>query len=163
MNRNLFMKKLLLTTALLGTSILFTACSPAKKEMTETTPASAPAEVASEVVAVSTPVEAASETAGASTAEIATFYGNWVEPNPINDKEVQGFTLNQDLSATSINMETLKYQSWDYKDGNLSLVALSIGNKQSGTDKTTYKVVSVNETTLVLDDQGQQLTYKKQK
>ncbi len=46
MNRNLFMKKLLLTTALLGTSILFTACSPAKKETTETTPASAPAEVA---------------------------------------------------------------------------------------------------------------------
>ena len=44
MNRNLFMKKLLLTTALLGTSILFTACSPAKKETTETTPASAPAD-----------------------------------------------------------------------------------------------------------------------
>jgi len=34
-------------------------------------------------------------------------YGTWVQPNPINEKEVQGFKLNKDSSAESINMATL--------------------------------------------------------
>jgi len=37
-------------------------------------------------------------------------YGSWVQPNPIYEKEVQGFKLNKDSSAESINMATLVYK-----------------------------------------------------
>lgn len=87
--------------------------------------------------------------------EILKLYGNWVEKNPINDAEFQGFMLKQDLSASSINMDILQYQSWSYQDNTLSLVGRSIGNKVSGVDTLTYKVISVDETTLVLDNNGQ--------
>lgn len=59
-------------------------------------------------------------------------------------------------------METLQYQSWDYKDGQLSLVAKSIGNKVSGVDTIVYKVISVDDTRLVIEENGQQFIFNKQ-
>lgn len=67
--------------------------------------------------------------------------GSWVQPNPINEKEVQGFTLNEDSSAVSINMATLLYKKWWAKNGTLYLVTESIGNKFSSVDTTAYEVV----------------------
>lgn len=49
--------------------------------------------------------------------------GSWVEPIPGNEKEFQGFTLNSDGTAKSINMATLQYQKWRFKDGQLILTA----------------------------------------
>lgn len=39
-----------------------------------------------------------------------SFSGSWVQPNPINENEVQGFTLYGDSSASSINMATMIYK-----------------------------------------------------
>ncbi|TCM65053.1 lipocalin-like protein [Acinetobacter calcoaceticus] len=163
------MKNSLLISAAISSALLITACSPAKKDTAENTPAASSAattEQAASMPAATTAENTPASAPSASTAatpEIAAFYGNWVEPNPINDKEVQGFSLNQDLTAKSINMETLQYQSWEYKEGNLSLVAKSVGNKQSSVDTTVYKVISVDENTLVIQDRDLKLTYTKQK
>lgn len=141
------MKKLFSITACVSLCVLSTACSlPLHKQGAD--------------VARSSSSEAMSNE---KATDIAVFYGRWVERNPINHQEYQGFMLNQDLSAKSINMETLQYQSWNYQDGYLSMTVLSIGNKLSGTDTMIYKVISVDATTLVLDDQGQRLIYTRQK
>ena len=74
--------------------------------------------------------------------------GSWVQPNPINENEVQGFALNEDSSASSINMATLLYKKWWLKNGKLFLVTESVGNKVSSIDTTEYEVVNHNDTTL---------------
>ena len=66
--------------------------------------------------------------------------GTWLEPNPINPKEMQGFTLNQNGTASSVNMAnctlTLQYES--------------IGNKQTITGTDTLNVVKIDADSLVL-------------
>lgn len=139
------MKKLVTLTALIGSSIFFTACTSMQSK------------VDNKMIP-----EESSEIADNESNEISKLYGSWVEKNPINETEFQGFKLNQDFSANSINMETLQYQSWSYQDGKLGLVAHSIGNGVSGVDTIIYKVVSVDDSRLVLESNGQQVVFNKQ-
>ncbi|MCU7549636.1 lipocalin family protein [Chitinophagaceae bacterium LB-8] len=88
-------------------------------------------------------------------------YGSWVEPNPINEKEVQGFRLNHDSLATSINMATLLYKKWWAKDKYLFLVAESKGNRQEIIDTAVYQVVHLDNNQLVLKDRNRLLTYQR--
>ena len=67
--------------------------------------------------------------------------GSWVQPNPINEKEVQGFTLKSNGTAESINMATLVYKKWWNEEGKLILVAESIGNGLSSMDTTKFEVI----------------------
>ena len=80
------------------------------------------------------------------------FVGSWVQPNPINDQEVQGFILNVDGTAQSINMATLLYKKWWLDSGKLVLVLESIGNKVSSVDTIKYDVIVVNAKELKLKD-----------
>ena len=75
--------------------------------------------------------------------------GSWVQPNPINEKEVQGFTLKSDGTAASVNMATLVYKKWWTEKGKLILVAESIGNGSSSIDTTQYEIV--NKTNSILE------------
>ena len=60
-----------------------------------------------------------------------TIEGSWVESVPGISNLKQGFTLEANGSASSINMATLKYEKWK-KEGNLLLLSgISIGNHQS--------------------------------
>lgn len=76
--------------------------------------------------------------------------GSWVQPNPINEKEVQGFILQQDGKAISINMATLVYKKWWTEEGKLILVAESIGNHSSSIDTTSYEIVKNTNSILEL-------------
>lgn len=80
--------------------------------------------------------------------------GSWVEPNPINSQEVQGFTLNQNGTATSINMATLVMKSWNLENKELILQYQSIGNKQTFDGADTLSVVMLNADSLVLSQNG---------
>lgn len=75
--------------------------------------------------------------------------GSWVQPNPINEKEVQGFVLQKDGKAISINMATLVYKKWWTEEGNLVLVAESFGNHSSSIDTMRYEIV--NNTNSILE------------
>lgn len=88
--------------------------------------------------------------------------GSWVQPNPINEKEVQGFTLNEDSSAVSINMATLLYKKWWENNGTLYLVAESIGNKVSSIDTTAYELVNHTDSILEIKTGNYTDKYKRQ-
>ena len=87
--------------------------------------------------------------------------GSWVEPIPGNEKEFQGFTLNNDGTAKSINMATLQYQKWQYIDGKLILTVKSIGNKISSIGEDIYTIISVSENYLYLKNGNIQTIYNK--
>lgn len=76
--------------------------------------------------------------------------GTWVEPNPIDPKEMQGFTLNQDGTASSVNMATLLIKKWNLDNKTLTLQYESIGNKQTIVGTDTLSVVKINADSLVL-------------
>ncbi len=76
--------------------------------------------------------------------------GSWVQPNPINEKEVQGFTLKNDGTASSINMATLVYKKWWTEKDKLILVIESIGNGSSSIDTTQYDILKNTNSILEL-------------
>lgn len=76
--------------------------------------------------------------------------GAWVEPNPINAKEVQGFILNKDGTASSVNMATLVFESWTLDDNVLILGYKSMGNGLTLEGADTLNVVKLNADSLVL-------------
>lgn len=88
--------------------------------------------------------------------------GSWVEPNPINDKEVQGIEITEGGNAKSINMATLLYSKWWTKDDQLFLVEESLGNGVSNSDTITYQIVKVDQDSLILQNKAQTIRYKKQ-
>lgn len=76
--------------------------------------------------------------------------GAWIQPNPINNSEVQGFKLNSDGSASSVNMATLLYKNWLLEGDSLILVMESVGNKVSSIDTIRYRISRCDQDTLVL-------------
>jgi len=94
--------------------------------------------------------------------DTALFVGSWVEPIPGNESEVQGFTLNEDGSASSINMNTLLYQKWVLKKGQLILTAKSIGNHTSSVDDMVYSIELVGKNILTISNGFASFTYKRQ-
>jgi len=77
--------------------------------------------------------------------------GSWVEPNPIASDQVQGITLNEDGTASSINMATLRYQSWSREDNVLYLTAESEGSGEPYTMTVKYEIAKLSKDSLVLD------------
>ena len=61
----------------------------------------------------------------------ASIEGSWVEPVPGMPGMQQGFVLDRDGSASSINMATLKYEAWKKVGNRLLLSGTSIGNHQN--------------------------------
>ena len=91
----------------------------------------------------------------------ALFIGSWVEPIPGNEDAVQGFSLYEDGTASSINMNTLLYQKWALKEGQLILTAKSIGNHSSSVDDETYTIELIGKNSLKLNNGFTSYTYKK--
>ncbi len=87
--------------------------------------------------------------------------GAWLEPNPINTNEKQGFELKKDGSALSVNMATLQYEKWWANDNNLTLVTKSIGNHQTIMDTSTYEIIKLTADTLALKKGELILKYSK--
>lgn len=81
--------------------------------------------------------------------------GTWVEPSPINDKEVQGFALKDDGTASSVNMATLQFNKWNLNNRILTLNYTSIGNKQTIEGIDTLDVVRIDADSLILSNQKQ--------
>lgn len=81
--------------------------------------------------------------------------GSWVEPNPIDATQNQGFTLVNTGDASSINMATLVYKSWNMLGfDSLVLSGQSIGNKQTIDFCDTMRIVKLDADSLVLANGG---------
>lgn len=77
--------------------------------------------------------------------------GAWVEPNPIDSTQVQGMQLNQNGTASSINMATLQFNAWNLTiPDTLILDVTSMGNGQTTEGADTLTIVKLDADSLVL-------------
>ena len=81
--------------------------------------------------------------------------GEWIEPNPIDSTQVQGFVLNQDGTASSVNMATLLFTKWNWAGKQLLLNSRSIGNGVESDDIDTLSIDVLSSDSLVLSRNGQ--------
>lgn len=95
------------------------------------------------------------------TSSNADITGSWVEPNPIDSTQVQGFELLQDSTAKSINMATLVYDKWWVADNKLYLKSTSIGSHLTLIDTSAYDIISITKDSLLLKDHGVIIGYKR--
>lgn len=84
--------------------------------------------------------------------------GRWIAPT--GGTEEQGFVLNQDGSATSINMGSLEFIKWEKKGDMLILNGRNLGSvKREFAD--TMKIEKLTKTELILSHAGYSVTYLK--
>ena len=73
------------------------------------------------------------------------------------------FTLFEDGTAKSDNMETLLYKSWSVKDNKITFIVESIGNKTTSTDTIVQTIEKLTNDELLLVDGDIREAYKKAK
>lgn len=87
--------------------------------------------------------------------------GSWVEPIPGMEDCVQGFTLNEGGSASSVNMATLVYESWERKGDTLLLSGKSIGNHQTLPFTDTLVIKKLTSDKMVVTKYNIELEYSR--
>lgn len=88
--------------------------------------------------------------------------GTWVQPIPNMPTMTQGFILNPDGTAKSVNMATLQYDTWTLNGNKLTITGRSIGNGQTIEFSETYILEKLSPDTLVLRNGDMELTYTRQ-
>lgn len=94
--------------------------------------------------------------------EQSSLIGNWVQPIPGQQGE-QGIRLDKDGVASSINMHTLVYKTWEQQDNRLILGGESVGNHVSTTFSDTLVIRKLTNDTLVLSRGSWKNTYIRKK
>lgn len=89
--------------------------------------------------------------------------GSWVEPIPGMEGQVQGIKMEEGGKASSVNMATLVYESWQQDGDQLMLTGKSIGNGQTIEFTDTVTIKKLTADSLVLDNRGMEIRYAKQK
>ncbi len=84
--------------------------------------------------------------------------GIWVQPVP-GMALVQGIELKEDGSARSVNMATLKYESWELDGRSIVLRGTSIGNGTSSTFSDTLGIIRADKDSLILRKGSLSLEY----
>ena len=91
------------------------------------------------------------------SANTSSLIGSWEDQS----QAALHFTLFADGTAKSDNMSTLLYERWSVNGNELSLVAKSVGNKQSSIDTMVYSIEKLNENEMTLKHGDLILEYKK--
>ncbi len=87
--------------------------------------------------------------------------GAWVESILGMEAEKQGFILHTDGRMESVNMATLEYTNWKYVDPNkLEFILVSHSNGGDFADSETVELISVTDTSLTIERDGQEYTYQ---
>lgn len=90
--------------------------------------------------------------------------GEWVEPVPGMENMVQGVKMEDGGKASSVNMATLKYETWKRSGEELILTGKSIGNSQTLAFTDTLTIEKLTEDSLVLKQKnGYVHNYARQK
>ena len=87
--------------------------------------------------------------------------GSWVEPVPGMEQMMQGFKLEKNGKASSINMATLQYETWERSKNLLILTGKSIGNSQTITFSDTLTIEELTTEKLVLKKGNLTFYYQK--
>lgn len=84
--------------------------------------------------------------------------GTWMEPT--GGSEEIGFTLNQDGSASSLNMGYVEFKQWEKNGDLLILKGNNVGTrKREFVD--TMKIENITKTEMTLSQAGYSVTYIK--
>lgn len=87
--------------------------------------------------------------------------GEWEEPVSGHPSKFQGFVLESDGQAFSINMATLQYEKWQKKGNKLILSGKSIGNHQTINFVDEYTIKELTSEKLVIQKGQQIFTFQK--
>ena len=88
--------------------------------------------------------------------------GSWEELIPGSENHWQGFNLEQNGVASSINMSTLLYESWQRENDLLILSGKSVGNGQTLDFTDTMTIKKLTSDSLVVQRMNVTLRYRKQ-
>lgn len=92
-----------------------------------------------------------------------TIIGSWVKPID-GQNALDGFKLNADGTAESINSATLVYKSWKQNsDSTITFISESIGNGQAFSDTTTWNIKKLDTDSLILTSGEMAFKYSRQK
>lgn len=80
--------------------------------------------------------------------------GIWTQPIPGQEGRTQGMMLNENGTASSVNMATLQYESWKKVGDQLILTGKSIGNHQTISFTDTLTIHRLTVDSLILDNAG---------
>lgn len=97
----------------------------------------------------------------ACSAEKPALEGAWLEPIPGMPGKMQGFELQKDGRAASVNMATLQYESWEKDGDTLILRGKSLGNHQTISFTETLKIEQLTNETLIVKDSNAARTYRR--
>lgn len=89
--------------------------------------------------------------------------GSWVQPVPGLSDIQQGFTLEANGKASSINMSTLQYESWERQNDLLILSGKSIGNHQTIPFQDTLVIERLTKDSLTVRKETLILSYTREK
>lgn len=80
----------------------------------------------------------------------AKLIGKWLQPIPGQEKEKQGFELNENGVATSVNIHTLLYDKWKVSDDTLFLWYHTTGVRQVSNDIDTLLIKKLSDDQLTI-------------
>lgn len=89
--------------------------------------------------------------------------GTWTEPVPGIEHLSQGIKIESEGKATSINMATLQYETWENKGDKLILTGKSIGNRQTLPFTDTLTIEKLTQDSLILNKGNYTLRYARVK
>lgn len=87
--------------------------------------------------------------------------GRWVEPVPGMDHMLQGMALEAGGKASSVNMATLRYETWKKSGNTLILTGQSIGNGRTLSFTDTLTIEKLTRDSLILSRGNLVLRYRK--
>lgn len=90
-----------------------------------------------------------------------TLEGEWIQPVPGMEGQIQGIELEKGGKARSINMATLVYEKWHREGNQIVLHGKSIGNGLTIDFDDTYEISKLDETELILKDGDLEMVYKR--
>ena len=80
----------------------------------------------------------------------ASIEGAWVQPVPGMEQMSQGIRIKAGGKASSINMATLQYETWEKKGNQLVLTGNSIGNRQTLPFSDIWTIEKLTSDSLII-------------
>jgi hypothetical protein len=94
------------------------------------------------------------------TKESGSITGSWVTDMPDQPQHKQGFTLKDDGKAVAINLGEMNYEKWE-KQGDLLIISGKKNTESQEDIIDTLKIISVGDSTLTVEKNGQKYSYTK--
>lgn len=96
------------------------------------------------------------------TKESGSISGSWITEMNEQPQHKYGFTLKDEGTASSINLNDKDYKKWEKQGDRLILFGKNISNEHNLDFTDTLKIISVDDSTMILErSEGQKITYKK--